>query len=277
MGVRFACHSCGQKLNIKSDLAGRRGICPACAVRFRIPLRDSEKSTPLDDESSSHGVGNDSGPERQPSDHPPPGDHLPNQGAPNAVERAAVKGAASNSQAVVAPPASKPPTTILDDESEGTWYVRPPSGGQYGPATSDLLKQWIDEGRVAATALLWRDGWPQWRDASEALPELVAKLPENPLLKSKSEPVAAAVGSESTARVPTKADHAATADSGAVASGTVDSGSLDSVPIGAPQLSGESTVGTNRRRRSNRRIYLIGVLTALAASLIAALIFVANR
>ena len=48
MGIRFACHVCQKQLNIKRDLAGRRGICPHCQSRFRIPLEDAEQSTPVD-------------------------------------------------------------------------------------------------------------------------------------------------------------------------------------------------------------------------------------
>ncbi len=48
MGIRFACHVCDKQLNIKQELAGRRGVCPACSSRFRIPLEDAERSTPID-------------------------------------------------------------------------------------------------------------------------------------------------------------------------------------------------------------------------------------
>ena len=166
MGIRFACHLCDHKLNIKSDLAGRRGICPACSGRFRIPLQDAEKSTPIENHST------------------------PDPDAESSSESVATEAPAVS---VAEPKSPEPPdpndpespiaaneqNTILDEDDDGNWYVRPPSGGQYGPATTELLKQWIGEGRVAATSLLWRDGWPQWRDASEALPELVEKLPPN--------------------------------------------------------------------------------------------------
>ena len=36
MGIRFYCPS-GHKLNVKTFLAGKRGICPHCGARFRIP------------------------------------------------------------------------------------------------------------------------------------------------------------------------------------------------------------------------------------------------
>ena len=48
MGIRFACHVCGKQLNIKRDLAGKRGVCPKCQSRFRIPLENTVQSTPVE-------------------------------------------------------------------------------------------------------------------------------------------------------------------------------------------------------------------------------------
>lgn len=236
MGIRFACHVCEQKLNIKSDLAGRRGICPSCSGRFRIPLQDAERSTPIEEdpteqESSSNEIDTDvqqfpTPPEAVPESSTPP----PNLNAP-----------------------APEPTTILDHDDQGTWYVRPPSGGQYGPATTELLKQWIGEGRVAATSLLWREGWPQWRDASEALPEFVAKLPD-----------------KNTA---TTRQLSSTANPPAMAKSNV---SQPSSATKTSKLAGNADVGTNRRKRSNQRIYTIGFLSVLVALLIAGLVYAVN-
>ncbi|MFM8402200.1 MAG: GYF domain-containing protein, partial [Pirellula sp.] len=45
---------------------------------------------------------------------------------------------------------------------DARWFVRPPSGGQYGPATTQMLLDWIAEKRVTADSLLWRDGLDTW-------------------------------------------------------------------------------------------------------------------
>ncbi|HND55851.1 MAG TPA: hypothetical protein PLV92_25720, partial [Pirellulaceae bacterium] len=42
MGIKFHCPN-GHKLNVKSFLAGRRGVCPHCGARMMIPL-ESESS-----------------------------------------------------------------------------------------------------------------------------------------------------------------------------------------------------------------------------------------
>ena len=52
------------------------------------------------------------------------------------------------------------------------WYVRPPSGGQFGPAAGDLMRTWLSEGRVSADSLVWREGWRDWQEAGTVFPKL---------------------------------------------------------------------------------------------------------
>ncbi len=263
MGIHFACHVCQKQLNIKRDLAGRRGVCPQCQSRFRIPMEDAEQSTPVDavrivqPEAAS--------PARQ-------------AGGAVMVEHKVTTPAVATPAVAATPAVSEPverdvsnPRThqqspqeagarqvaagsILEEEPNATWYVRPPSGGQYGPASTDELREWIGQGRVAASALLWRDGWPQWRDAGEALPELSAKLPE----------VTGATGS-----VPSSPVKAAVQ----VGSGSpLDNGKKSSI-----SLTGNTGIGAERRTRTMRRISLIAILVAIAALLIGVLIYAINR
>ena len=37
MGIRINCPGCGHKMNLKSFLAGKRGVCPKCHTKFDIP------------------------------------------------------------------------------------------------------------------------------------------------------------------------------------------------------------------------------------------------
>lgn len=225
MGIRFACHVCGKHLNIKRELAGRRGICPGCHARFRIPLEDAERSAPIESKESMQSRPLASSAVAGAAPAVPPGSRRQEQ-APAVIQQADLAS-----------------TSLLEDAPDATWYVRPPSGGQYGPASNDILKEWIEEGRVAATALLWRDGWPQWRDAGEALPELADQLP-----------------------------------SGGVASQLRQAPALDSASLSAsPSLSGEANLGAERSGRSARRLVLIGILVGLAATLIGVLALVVNR
>lgn len=206
MGIRFACHVCSKKLNIKRELAGRRGICPSCSAKFRIPMHDAEQSAPLEVETR----------------------------------------VASRSQDVAQVSSSADPADIrlADDEPDATWYVRPPSGGQYGPASSEVLKQWVAEGRVAATALLWRDGWPQWRDAENVLPELAASLP----------------GSSSPSNW------------------TASFGRATATNAAATESGGSSTgLAVLKRPKVRQQLRLIGAIAGLALLLVAVLVFAMIR
>lgn len=59
----------------------------------------------------------------------------------------------------------------IAESPNSVWYVRPVTGGQYGPATGEAMRQWLDEGRVAADSLVWREGWPDWRTAATTFPK----------------------------------------------------------------------------------------------------------
>src|SRR4051794_12581638 len=39
MGIRFSCPN-GHKLNVKTFLAGKRGVCPQCGAKFVIPATE---------------------------------------------------------------------------------------------------------------------------------------------------------------------------------------------------------------------------------------------
>jgi hypothetical protein len=52
------------------------------------------------------------------------------------------------------------------------WYVRPPTGGQFGPARGDVMRKWVSEGRVSVDSLVWREGWPDWKNAGQLFPNL---------------------------------------------------------------------------------------------------------
>jgi hypothetical protein len=68
------------------------------------------------------------------------------------------------------------PLDPIDEAPQAIWYVRPPSGGQYGPARGDIMRKWLGEGRVSPDSLVWREGWNDWRTAAEAFPSLGAMV-----------------------------------------------------------------------------------------------------
>jgi len=58
------------------------------------------------------------------------------------------------------------------------WYVAPPgTSNQYGPASAEMFRAWIHEGRVAADSMVWRQDWGAWQRAGDVLPQLGQSSP----------------------------------------------------------------------------------------------------
>jgi DNA-directed RNA polymerase subunit RPC12/RpoP len=69
------------------------------------------------------------------------------------------------------------PADPFTEAGDVVWYVRPPSSGQYGPATGKLMRQWLAEGRIGPDTLVWREGWRDWQQASAVFPQLRTNAP----------------------------------------------------------------------------------------------------
>ena len=76
--------------------------------------------------------------------------------------------------AVSASRTSQSGADAIREAPDAMWYVRPASGGQFGPASGEIMRSWLDDGRVGGTSLVWRAGWPEWRAAASVFPQLGA-------------------------------------------------------------------------------------------------------
>ena len=181
MGIKVFCPS-GHKLNVKTFLAGKTGICPHCAVRFSIPKEPGESR-----------VQTEIAPERRKrrrrrrrksSAAAAGGPMLVTtpvsvEGVGAAVNPVAASfipaGLPQTGPDVPTTPVSSPAGTLVDPIAEAPaarWYVQSTTGGRYGPAPGDMMRTWLAEGRVAADSLVWREGWAQWQTASTVFPQL---------------------------------------------------------------------------------------------------------
>lgn len=163
MGIKFFCPN-GHKLNVKTFLAGKKAICPKCGAKVLVP----GTSTGGDDQAEGGGA-----------TAVPPGLADAAFGAAMAHPHGGAGAAWQPNLNPLQPgnPAAAPGTAMIDPIDEAptaVWYVRPPSGGQYGPAAGPTMRAWIQEGRVTANSLVWRDGWPEWRSAAATFPALAA-------------------------------------------------------------------------------------------------------
>ncbi len=171
MGIKFLCPN-GHKLNVKGFLRGKKAICPKCGTRVIVPDDDqsvpsAQNEAPASEESSGDVLVADPEPagsqiaQRQPTAQ---------SSVPTALPQ--------NPPELPRPPAAAPPLALdpIDEAPDAVWYVRPATGGQYGPASGEIMRSWLNEGRVGASSLVWRAGWAEWRPAAATFPKLGASL-----------------------------------------------------------------------------------------------------
>ncbi len=196
MGIRFQCPN-GHKINVKAFLAGKRALCPKCGTKVVVPLESQDAVTPtapsassdngsggMQNRAASQSTSSPSASSPSASSHASTATAAPvsaHAGGPVAspsfgadLSAAAAAVSAPPAGPVVASPAGVG-TDPIAEAPQAVWYVRPRTGGQYGPAPGEIFRQWITQRRVTADALVWRDGWTDWRLAGEVLPQLATK------------------------------------------------------------------------------------------------------
>jgi len=248
MGIRFRCPH-GHKLHVKDFLAGKRGICPKCGSKFRIPeesesdlVKDPKRPQPEEKLDTLPSVAESSpapavklearpgGPaEKKQGEFPevikpvtsetsasdPDPKERESQASPAVVEEASqtdrssgestepkkpslIEGETAASPRETSTPKQVPvaveasesaasvdqPTDVdstahnpISEAPHAVWYVRPPSGGQFGPASGDIMRSWMSEGRITVDSLVWREGWPEWKQAGKTFPGLMGPTP----------------------------------------------------------------------------------------------------
>jgi DNA-directed RNA polymerase subunit RPC12/RpoP len=324
VGIRFRCHHCEHELNLKNFQAGRRARCPSCSGRFRVPTSSQDFSMPLEESeqelaSTSLGTGQTSAGQaaanrgaadfelRQPSGQlgslagaaPETGEAAGSSAAGEALRAIAEARTPNSEQGArqAAPGGLEQLPRAIAEAPQAVWYVRPPSGGQYGPADGQVFFQWMKENRVARDALVWRDGWPQWQVAAEAFEETYGWLPaddaggtaaaaESALPADTGQvPLAGAAAPTETALGPASAvaageverplgsePVAAAAIEQPLGSSLTDASAVPGLPIRREPLSAA-------RRKRTRTNYAIGItlLAVLAIALVAVLIVVLKQ
>lgn len=318
MGIRFRCHQCGHELHVKDFQGGKRGKCPECEIRFRIPQVDAEFSLPLaDGQSSGTQSGTSSGVDGtlrsddvttesllaiQPrtdsaSQAKKVGGkklgnkealleaksavvHAPEQAietgnigsavtsdpkigvAPGAQQSVGQTSADSMQLPETLPPPRAVTPNIIAEAPGATWFVRPPSGGQFGPAPSEVFVEWLNENRVTRDSLVWREGWPQWLVAGDVLSDYfcpdVALAPLTQPNASESPAVAAGLPpSHSLVSHPPAFAAQSAPTSGKMA-----------------ESIGERTRLARKAKRRRQYVTVISILAVLAVALVATLIVV---
>lgn len=153
MGIRFICPACTKRINVKDHQAGKRGLCPKCGASVQIPLTSTLTDRPEAEDSPTATIANPAV-AAQPSAAPSP-----------------AEGTAPVGRIVAIQPA--PAVDPLAENPTAVWYVSAADGGQpFGPADGATMFQWLQEGRIASTSLVWRQDWPEWQPATSLWPHL---------------------------------------------------------------------------------------------------------
>ena len=229
MGIKFFCPN-GHKLHVKSFLGGKLGICPHCGQKVRIPAETSlqteqpEEALPtqhvtegkfpvsnstLESSAASKATIVAKGGEplkdqlRSPTPmdlhtsrkHQPEPDHAPTMTGKElpSVSEPAGPSVRTEDHAPLLSGQANPAAVASDpigDHPDAMWYVRPVSGGQFGPANGEVMRAWMDEGRVGPDALVWRQGWEEWKKAVLLFPtigrDISPEKPDSPLNLSET-------------------------------------------------------------------------------------------
>ncbi len=166
MGIRFYCPN-GHKLNVKSYLAGKRGFCPDCGAKLLIP-----DTTVEDGHTAAGNVPKMAPPEIEKDQEVVTVSVVPANALPLA-STGELPGIDPEISITVDEPQNVRIVNPIAEDPEAVWYVRLSSGSQYGPAAGDVFQTWLDEGRVVADSLVWREGWAEWQTASQVFPQLI--------------------------------------------------------------------------------------------------------
>ena len=175
MGIVSFCPQ-GHRVKVKDHLAGKKGVCPTCGVRFRIPLASVAAPTAA--------VAAATLPEakivsldaavaaRLPQVRLLNLAAEPARGVPAAPERPARSEPVEEEEVelVVEEPCRHPAIAARPDLA---WCIAVPGGTASEPMSADALQAWLDSGLPTGDELVWRADWAEWQPIAAVFPEAV--------------------------------------------------------------------------------------------------------
>jgi len=198
MGIRFLCHHCEKRLNVKQAQAGSEGLCPHCNQTIHVP---SKSTIPSTIEKRKHQERNrqrvNSIQTKSPIGLHAVDEQVTMEGLPAEKRKRNVKTAATQAK----PTESDAMLTFdsNDDSSElfmltkpnlpdsfgkidpiaespdRIWYFRSHELGERGPLKGKAMQKYLDSGDVNVGCVVWRDDWEDWIEAEKVFPSLVAE------------------------------------------------------------------------------------------------------
>jgi hypothetical protein len=178
-------------MKVKDYLAGRKGICPTCGARFRIPpsaavppggsvppvvVATQPASRPSSDAAGSLPLAAGRG--IAPLAAVVSLDASSAAGLPDllmlvdSVDAGGLDGPPSAAVQVDPDPTADLEVDEEDDASAAlAWYIAIPGGEPSAALCEPELLAWLDSGRATGREVVWRSDWPGWRPIAEAFPD----------------------------------------------------------------------------------------------------------
>lgn len=167
MGIRCYCPR-GHKLNVKTEQAGKMGICPVCNLRFQIPFGNAQAPVPEE-------AGSFTDPPR-PTDEsdedlfnlePLPGLENPQNSTSKSakdllnhlnIELKDIEEPHKTTNPLTPPASSGDPES---DSEPDVWYILGCDGREYGPMSKSVIRSRIKARRLSDTTVVRREGGPR--------------------------------------------------------------------------------------------------------------------
>jgi len=159
----------GHRVKVKNTLAGRKGVCPECHTRFRLPLESCTipiaRLLSLDATwaaALARAV-------------ILPADHAFQKQAVRRVDHRPLSRPAA--PADHEPPAAPAPCQdaglhpMLAAQPEAVWYIATPGGQPSPPHTVAEMHAWLAAGLATGVELVWRSDWADWVSIRLVFPE----------------------------------------------------------------------------------------------------------
>jgi hypothetical protein len=191
MGIVAYCPN-GHRVKVKDEFAGRKGVCPECQARFRIPRGDAAgggaarraegyrvaRVVSLD---PAVAAGLPRAVAVAPTAGAPGSAQVGQPAAPRAaavgagggvqVGRPAAPGADAAARQGGQPAARTSLHPALAERPELTWSVAVPGGEASAPMSAEAMQSVLDAGGLTGAELVWREGWADWVSIRLVFPE----------------------------------------------------------------------------------------------------------
>ena len=174
MGIVAYCPQ-GHRVKVKVELAGRKGLCPTCGMKFRIPRAGDEIPGPtvVEPPPAAEPGGAAAWPTARIVSIDPAvvaglPRALPVEGPTGAVQPRADVPPVSSAFAAVPQRAWHP---AIADRPDLAWSVAQPGGEPSPSLSADGMQEWLDARGWNGDEYVWRADWPQWLPFRQVFPD----------------------------------------------------------------------------------------------------------